>query len=141
MPIITVGPAFQSNAFQQSPLTFQSTGHQIQVTDTDADSQIVAQTATPLVQPLTRKQFAKIEAEKQARLDAWNALTPLQQLRIEIGDLETELRAEPSDRRDEGLRQRIAETQRKIGRWEQAEAHLRARGQNSMMYLGRLIKF
>src|SRR5262249_59915941 len=62
---------------------------QAPATDESGD-RIVAQTPAGII-PLSRKRYEEILAEKQARLDAWNALTPLQRLRIELEEFQTEL--------------------------------------------------
>src|SRR6516225_6607002 len=73
------------------PDTFDATVFQVLYSSNDPGGTFVAQTsATPLVQPLTRKRYEQIMAEKQARLDQWNALTPLERLRIELDEFATE---------------------------------------------------
>jgi hypothetical protein len=119
--------AFQKRAFQNNAFQVGTTG--------DGAGRIVAQTsATLLVVPLSRRRYEEILAEKQARLDAWNALTPLQRLNIELEEF-TEEFAELRDfsnqpwaqQRAEELEKLIAQTKFKIERWELAAAYTAAR--------------
>src|SRR6516165_10516600 len=113
------------------PDTFDATVFQVLYSSNDPGGTFVAQTsATPLVQPLTRKRYEQIMAEKQARLDQWNALTPLERLRIELDEFATEYNENLDfsnsgwvEHRQEELADLIEQTKYKIERWELATAY------------------
>jgi hypothetical protein len=99
------------------------------IVDDPADRIIAQTSATPLVQPLTRRRYEEIQAEKQARLDAWNALTPLERLRIELDEFTAEYNSNLDfsnstwvQHRNEELKKLIDQTKFKIERWELANA-------------------
>jgi len=106
-----------------------------------AGSKIVAQTsATPII-PLTRRRYDEIIAAQARRQANWDELPTLIKLKIqarEFADEYNDLRdfsnlAWAQQRRSE-LSDLIKDADRKIGRWEEAEAFRKAHGLPSTVF-------
>jgi len=127
--------AFQPNAFQNNAF-------QIGTADSEPGARIVPQTSKTFLYPKSWRELERDMAAEARRERQWDELPELIKLRIQLEEFTTE-KAELLDfsnsawaqHRMAELTHLIADTKRKIARWEEAEAFRKAHGMKPLTFV------